>query len=244
VSIWPLPFNPADGALNIEIVSRDPDSIAGWSISVREPVYPYGVFYERSGEGAPPGLLTWDGLGESGALVQSAMSYPIVITITTADGEEIVVFRNYVAVDVLVAVTEDGGLLRIIVPAIIFGPDRGDFVGVAPSVRENNERVLARIAEILNRFEDYSIVVEGHANPVAAPGTALRAEEEEGSPRILGLRPLSQARAETVLEYLVSLGVDRSRLSAVGAGGTRVIVPFEERDYWWQNRRVEFILER
>jgi outer membrane protein OmpA-like peptidoglycan-associated protein len=117
-------------------------------------------------------------------------------------------------------------------------------VGIAPEVSENNDRVLRRIAEILNRFGEYSIVIEGHANPTTPPGTARRQEEETGSARVLGLRPLSEARAGTVLEYLVELGVRRDRLSFVGMGGSRTLVAFEDTAYWWQNRRVEFILQR
>jgi flagellar motor protein MotB len=169
------------------------------------------------------------------------MSYPIAVTVTDALGS-VAVFEGLVVVDVLVL--DEGGVLRIIVPAIIFGPDRGDFAGLAPDAMAANDRVLARIAEVLNRFEGYSVRVEGHANPVTPPGTAMRAEEEEGSPRILGLRPLSQARAQTVADRLAALGMDRARLHPVGMGGTRPIAPFEDSGRWWQNRRVEFILER
>jgi len=174
--------------------------------------------------------------------VQSAMDYPVTVSVTSIHGDT-VFFESAVRIDVLVR-REEGGILRVIVPSIIFGPNRGDFSGITPEVMENNDRVLRRIAEILNRFEEYEILVEGHANPTTPPGTAMRAEEETGSPRILGLQPLSEERAGTVLEYLVGLGVDRGRLSAAGRGGTRTIVEFENRDYWWQNRRVEFILIR
>jgi|GEM_PF-2568661 len=137
-----------------------------------------------------------------------------------------------------------GAALRLVVPPIIFGPDAGDFGRIDTELMENNDMILRRIAEILNRFGDYSVRIEGHANPTTPPGTALRDEEETGSPRILGLQPLSEERARTVLERLVSLGVDRARLSAFGMGGTRVIARYEDRDYWWQNRRVEFLLIR
>jgi len=187
-------------------------------------------------------VIVWDGIGTYGELVQSAMDYPITIRITSVHGDT-AVFEGDIQVDVLVR-REEGGILRVIVPSIIFGPNIGDFTGISTEIMENNDRVLRRIAEILNRFGDYSILVEGHANPTTPPGTALRAEEETGSPRILGLQPLSEERARTVLEYLVSLGVYRARLSSVGMGGTRVLVEYENRDYWWQNRRVEFILIR
>ena len=241
-----MPFSPdgdgVDDELTIEIVVRSQAPIANWSIVIREPVYPHHPFYERSGEGEIPGVIVWDGIGTAGEVVQSAMDYPITITIVSIY-EYYAVFEDNIRIDVLVR-REEGGILRVIVPSIIFGPNLGTFAGLDYEVMANNDRVLRRIAEILNRFEEYSILIEGHANPTTPPGTAIRAEEETGSARMLGLQPLSEERASTVLEYLVSLGVYRGRLSSVGMGGTRILVEFEDRDYWWQNRRVEFILIR
>jgi outer membrane protein OmpA-like peptidoglycan-associated protein len=169
------------------------------------------------------------------------MDYPITITLTNIDGET-AVYENFVRIDVLVR--DEGGMLRVIVPSIMFGPNLGNFSGLDADVMANNDRVLRRIAEILDRFGDYQILIEGHANPTTPPGTRQRDTEETGGPRILGLLPLSRERAETVLEYLVRLGVARDRLSAVGMGGARTLVEYGNRDYWWQNRRVEFILNR
>jgi outer membrane protein OmpA-like peptidoglycan-associated protein len=51
-----------------------------------------------------------------------------------------------------------------------------------------------------------------------------------------------------VVDHLVNLGVDKSRLTATGIGGARTLVPYADasgkpnRDNWWKNRRVEFIL--
>jgi outer membrane protein OmpA-like peptidoglycan-associated protein len=41
---------------------------------------------------------------------------------------------------------------------------------------------------------------------------------------------------------LSEFGVSRGRLSATGMGGSRPVVRFQDRDTWWKNRRVEFIL--
>jgi outer membrane protein OmpA-like peptidoglycan-associated protein len=60
----------------------------------------------------------------------------------------------------------------------------------------------------------------------------------------MGLQPLSEARARAVVNYLVDLGIERGRLSSVGVGGARTVVEFGDRDNWWKNRRVEFILEK
>ena len=94
------------------------------------------------------------------------------------------------------------------------------------------EEVIRRIAEILNKFREYRITVEGHANPVL--GTAR--EENET------LKPLSLARAQFVIEHLVGYGVSRGRLSPIGRGGTRTVARAQDQDNSWKNRRVEFLL--
>jgi hypothetical protein len=78
----------------------------------------------------------------------------------------------------------------------------------------------------------------GHANPIATT-VAARQREQDAE-----LQPLSELRARTVVDYLVGLGVSRNRLSAFGIGGARPVIPYADRDNWWKNRRVEFILVR
>ncbi len=53
---------------------------------------------------------------------------------------------------------------------------------------------------------------------------------------------LSQSRAEAVLDYLVSKGVERGRLEAVGFGETRPIDTNKTPDGKQNNRRVEFLI--
>ncbi len=131
-----------------------------------------------------------------------------------------------------VLVIRDGDVLRINVPSIVFRENAADFLNIPRENYDNNIRVLRRIAEILNKFRDYKVQVEGHANPV----TRTVAEETEE------LQPLSEARARAVVDMLVEYGVARNRLTSMGMGGTRPVVQWEDHDNWWKNRRVEFIL--
>jgi outer membrane protein OmpA-like peptidoglycan-associated protein len=41
---------------------------------------------------------------------------------------------------------------------------------------------------------------------------------------------------------LIGYGVDGRRLSTTGMGGRSPVAPRSDRDNWWKNRRVEFIL--
>ena len=180
--------------------------------------------------------------------VQSAVDYPWVFTVKDNLGMTSTV-QGIIPVDVLVI--REGNVLKMAVPSIIFRPDNADFkVESAPGKRDgvtseqaaNNERILKRIAEILNKFKDYKITVVGHANRTSEN----EAEETQDNPRQWGpaLIPLSQRRAEFVKSYLVDKGVSASRLSTQGKGGTELVADWRDKDQNWKNRRVEFILQK
>ena len=191
--------------------------------------------------------LTWDGWSNVGKSerVQSATDYKYEFTVTDSIGLTSVV-EGVIPVDVLVI--RDGEFLKIQIPSIVFRSDAADFgvvgeklsdgtvisKGITKEQKANNEKVLKRIAEILNKFKEYNIVIEGHANNIS--GTL-----EEGEKDI----PLSEKRAEFVKTRLVKYGINASRLETVGRGGTQpIVVPGNDPSTAWKNRRVEFILQK
>jgi flagellar hook assembly protein FlgD/flagellar motor protein MotB len=231
-------FSPDNDGVDDELIMRlaaqDASPIANWTLEIREPQPPYLLFYRLEGRGSPAEQTVWDGRsnsarGSGGELVQAATDYPVTFTATDTLGNSSTI-EAIIGVDVLVI--RDGDRLRIQVPSIIFRENAADFNSLAGATVDNNLRVLRRIAEILNKFRDYRVQVEGHANPVA------RTQAEETGE----LQPLSESRARAVINMLVEFGVARSRLSAIGMGGTRPVVKYEDHDNWWKNRRVEFIL--
>jgi outer membrane protein OmpA-like peptidoglycan-associated protein len=86
------------------------------------------------------------------------------------------------------------------------------------------------VAEILEKFPDYRVQVEGHANR-----SSLNSDGSE-------LTILSESRAKAVVEMLVRFGINRNRLTAIGMGGSKPIAAFGDVDNYWKNRRVEFLL--
>ncbi|MDR1419471.1 MAG: OmpA family protein [Treponema sp.] len=226
-------FSPDNDGVDDELVmnlgAEDSSPIASWSFEIREPQPPYNTFWRIEGRGSPAERSVWDGRSNKGELVQSATDYPF-----TYRAEDILgnasSMEGTVGVDVLVI--RDGNNLKIQVPSIVFRANEADFIGLSSDVVDNNERILRRIAGILNKFRDYRVQVEGHANPV------LRTASEERTE----LGPLSEARARAVVGILSEYGVARNRLSSTGMGGSRPVVKWEDRDNWWKNRRVEFIL--
>ena len=95
--------------------------------------------------------------------------------------------------------------------------------------------VIKRLAEIFKKYGTYKIVIEGHGVLVywADPERVKREQEEE-------LIPLSKMRAESIKSALVEHGIAASRISTVGIGGARPLVPHGDLDNRWKNRRVEF----
>jgi flagellar hook assembly protein FlgD len=241
-------FSPDNDGVDDELIMylsvRDASPIANWSLEIREPDLndPSRLpqpFYRIEGRGTPAERTVWDGYSSKRELVQSATDYPFVFRAADILGNESML-EGTIGVDVLVI--REGDRLKIQVPSIIFRANAADFKGLPQAQIDNNNRILRRIAQILNKFRDYQVQVEGHANPTTPPDTAGRRAEETGTPRVIGLKPLSEDRAKATVDFLVGFGVTRSRLSSTGAGGTRPVVRYEDRNNWWKNRRVEFIL--
>lgn len=238
--------------LSIKLKGEDIVPLSNWSFTINDPQNG-NKFYGLGGKATISDNILWDGRGTNGELVQSAMDYPYTFTATDSLGMSSTV-SGKISIDVLLV--RDGNVLKMQVPAIIFRSNSADFKsveevakgpvadrvnkGLEQSVIDNNNRVLKRIAEILKKFKNYSVIVEGHANNVS--GT--EAEETSTAGGNIPLVPLSKARAEFVISELKRYGIDSSRLKAEGLGGRKPIVKREDRDNWWKNRRVEFILKK
>ena len=232
---YPEYFSPDNDGVNDELfiflTAIDASPIADWSLEIRETEGTRQLFWRIEGRGTPAERIIWDGRSNWGELVQGATDYQFIYTATDALGNSSTI-TGIISTDVLVI--RDGDILRIQIPSIVFRANHADFIGIPQDRLENNIRVLRRVAEILNRFRDYRITVEGHANPVL--GTAR--EENEV------LMPLSFARSQFVIDHLAGLGVSRARLSPIGRGGGMNIADPRDQDNSWKNRRVEFLLIR
>jgi outer membrane protein OmpA-like peptidoglycan-associated protein len=86
---------------------------------------------------------------------------------------------------------------------------------------------LTQIAQALKEQEDATIVVEGHTDSLGSAG----ANQE-----------LSQNRARSVRDFLVSRGLPNERVSAVGHGPDRPVADNKSPEGRANNRRVEIIV--
>ncbi|MGL4986811.1 MAG: FlgD immunoglobulin-like domain containing protein [Treponemataceae bacterium] len=231
VTTSPTYFSPdndgIDDDLFITLQAESKIPFAKWTFEIFDPQN-NSSFWQTGGKSTITEQLTWDGKSNKGELVQSATDYPYTFTVTDTMGMTSKT-EGFIAVDVLVL--RFGDILKIQIPSIVFTDSRDDFVGLANDVIEKNNFVLRRIAISLNKFKDYKVVIEGHAN--AVDRTAKEAAFN---------LTLSDRRAKAIRERLIKLGVDGNRLSTIGKGDAEPIVPYADRANWWKNRRVEFIL--
>lgn len=247
VRISPRYFSPdGDGVgdeLNVYLGIDSEAGVKKWSFVVKSPDG-RKTFWSKSGTTKVDDVITWNGKSVSNELVQSATDYPYTFTLEDSNGTKCVE-EGFVQVDILVI--KEGGRLKIQVPSIIFRSDNADFVsdeevrsapdwdkesrGLDRRTIDNNIRVLHRVAEILKKFRDYRVSIEGNANNMSGSP----AEERE-------IVQLSEERAKFVLDWLVQNGIEADRLSAKGNGSKFPLAKSTDAENRWKNRRVEFIL--
>jgi outer membrane protein OmpA-like peptidoglycan-associated protein len=88
---------------------------------------------------------------------------------------------------------------------------------------------LDQVAELVKDYPDYRVKIEGHTDSTGD---------------LLANNTLSQARAESVLNYLNQKGISLDNLQSVGLGPTRPLATNATPAGRQLNRRVEIILER
>lgn len=85
---------------------------------------------------------------------------------------------------------------------------------------------LDDVARLMEKFPEANLEVQGHT-------------DDKGTDEYN--QQLSQKRAETVVGYLISKGIDRSRLRAVGYGRSMPVADNKKRHGREKNRRVEMV---
>ncbi len=96
-------------------------------------------------------------------------------------------------------------------------------------IRPDGVPVLQQDADWLRQHPNAHIVIEGHC-------------DERGSAEYnLGL---GDRRANSAREYLVSLGIDGSRIRTISYGKERPVCTESNEECWQRNRRAHFLLAR
>ncbi|TAL35968.1 MAG: hypothetical protein EPN93_09215 [Spirochaetes bacterium] len=222
IKFSPSPFSPDADGENDTLVLRpglqDETGIDDWRITIfsaaNEP------FKQFRGKGIPAREIVWDGLSEKNEVLESAVDYFIEFEAVDLAGNRARAPRLKLPVDVLVMVTERGLKIRISNIEFAF-----DSAGLTPGARP----ILNRVVDILEKYENYFVLVEGHTDDIG---------EEEYNIR------LSEDRAKSVMDYLVDKGIDKKRLTFRGMGETAPFLPNTSAENQRRNRRVEFLLKK
>lgn len=108
----------------------------------------------------------------------------------------------------------------LILDNVHFAFDRYELMPVARDI-------LAKHARALKDRREANVLVEGHC-------------DERGT--IEYNLALGERRAKAVVDYLVSLGVERSRLAKISYGKERPLDPGRNETAWAKNRRAQFVV--
>lgn len=202
--------------LKIQASAKDETAIQNWTITVY--ASSGDVFKTFKGTGPVPDEIIWDGLGDNLDVVESAADYSIVLEATDAAGNTARSAPDRLEVDVLVLVTERGLKIRISNIEFPFGSDE---------IKYRGKVILDRVCQILQKYENYDVLIEGHTDDIGKEEYNLE---------------LSERRAKAVNNYLAGRGIRIDRLSFVGMGETIPLYPNTNDENRRRNRRVEFML--
>ena len=95
------------------------------------------------------------------------------------------------------------------------------------TIRPESIPLLQEAATMLNARGNLGVVVEGHSDSTGSTEYNVQ---------------LSLRRAETVRNYLVTLGVDKDRIAVIGKGASEPIATNDTREGRAKNRRVAIVV--
>lgn len=177
-----------------------------------------------SGKGNPPSNYLWDGRNQAGELVPQG-NYSFTLDVTddndmTGSARPGQTYAKWVPKRVPYQYTfqVSGDLL--------FNS------GKAELLQRGYDTVQKAAMAIRKRYPDSVIIIAGHTDDQKlAPGAKFKDNQA-----------LSQARAQSVMNYLVQNGMDASKLSVVGYGDTKPIASNDTPEGRAKNRRVELVV--
>lgn len=221
--------------LRTEFLEADPES---WIVSIFDQKEKEIKRFE--GTGRVPNQVVWDGESEDGEIVFSRNNYTARLFVVPSEkdrertGCSELTSQDSLKTGILFQIVVPDKQWKIIVNTIYFDPDRATFEKISEEQRQENFETLDSIAKQILEHGEVDVLVEGYANNVSNTERENRLE----------LIPLSRLRAKTIKDILVDNGLDEEILSFEGNGGMNPIAKWEDRENWWKNRRVEFIVTK
>lgn len=126
-----------------------------------------------------------------------------------------------------IGATFDDGLIIIRLPADVL------FESGSVELSPTAENSLAIVADLMIKNRNQDINIKGYTDDV-----------EPTTGRFKDLWEISSLRAVNVLRYMMSMGIESSRLTATGLATMNPLYPNDSDENRAKNRRIEFVLER
>lgn len=106
---------------------------------------------------------------------------------------------------------------------------RGTFAAAKTEISADQTFGVDRVSDLAKEYSEFKLAIEGHTDNQGRKDANLM---------------MSQNRAQAVLSYLASKGIDVSRMSALGKGNSEPVADNRTKTGREQNRRVEVIFLR
>lgn len=217
----PPAFTVQKEVLPVKLRVKGEELIAKWRLSVLDPKGRVVKVFQ--GEGEPPGEVKWDGTDREGKPVEEGR-YRALFDVVDVEGavgrsEE----RSF---DARVIRRTNYEYKYQFAGDMLFDSGKAE-------LKEGAFLAIAKAARaVLERYPEATITVAGHTDnrPLGRGGS------------FPDNRALSQARAESVRQALVRMGLDPARLKVVGFADTRPVAPNDTPENRAKNRRVELIV--
>jgi chemotaxis protein MotB len=128
--------------------------------------------------------------------------------------------------DVQTVIDRRGLVVRVLTDQLLFASGQA-------TLQPTGFPLLSEVAQLLNVDQSHPITVEGHTDNIPISSSKYPSNWE-----------LSTDRATTVVRYLISKGVNRQRLGAVGYADLHPLASNATAAGRARNRRVEIVLQR
>lgn len=115
---------------------------------------------------------------------------------------------------------------------LFFSKNGAVFSGLSRRQIAQNERTIDEAVALIKEHPGCHVLIEGYANNIS--GT-----EKENRTACM---PLSLWRAEYIKKELIKRGIKAEQIETVGRGGANPLAGRKDRNNWWKNRRVEFVI--
>ena len=240
-------FSPDGDGLNDTVTFRPATSYMSaapesWSLVIYDPSGNPFKTWSGKNEFAPKEIV-WDGIGDKGDAVCSESAYKAVLNVVPCAADRELLGMDEMSAKVEGGVEINSGIVlqktgdnewRVAMTKFRFDPNEATFKQLNAEQKKDLDDTISHLVDKFKKIPGAKITVAGYANNLS--GTKEENENE--------LIPLSEKRAQAIMELIAERGFARESLDAKGMGDANPIASREDKANWWKNRRIEFLIKK